>query len=110
MRIAGRLRVNLVPLVFTSRFRFTWVVNKSRWSGFDELQERNWKLIREILEAAAADKSAPPKSPRREVGDFFASAMDTNRLEKLGFKTIARDLKRIDGLKSTKAFFELLGD
>jgi len=84
--------------------------DKSRWSGFDELQERNWKLIREILEAAAADKSAPPKSPRREVGDFFASAMDTNRLEKLGFKPIARDLKRIDGLKSTKAFFELLGD
>jgi len=47
--------------------------DKSRWSGFEELQERNWKLIREILESSAADQSAPRHAPRREVGDFFAS-------------------------------------
>jgi len=84
--------------------------DKSRWSGFEELQERNWRLIRDILESAATEKAAPPKSPRREVGDFFASAMDTNRLEKLGFKPITRDLKRIDALKSNKAVFDLLAD
>src|SRR6266446_3358418 len=48
--------------------------DKSRWSGFEELQERNWRLIREILESAATDNSSPAKAPRREVGDFFASA------------------------------------
>src|SRR5438067_3454956 len=38
-----------------------WIKNnpvpadKSRWSGFEELQERNWQLIREILESAAVD-------------------------------------------------------
>src|SRR5947209_8218841 len=84
--------------------------DKSRWSGFEELQERNWQLIREILETTAADKSAAPNSPRRQVGDFFNSAMDTNRLEKLGFKPIAGDLRRIDRLKSTRGVFELLGD
>src|SRR5215212_10422842 len=56
--------------------------DKSRWSGFEELQERNWQLVRQILESSAADKSAPAHSPKREVGDFFVSAMDTNRLEK----------------------------
>lgn len=84
--------------------------DKSRWSGFEELQERNWRLIRDILEVSAADNAAPAKSPRRQVGDFFASAMDTNRLEQLAFSPITRDLKRIDGLKSTKAMFRLLGD
>src|SRR4051812_14465776 len=84
--------------------------DKSRWSGFEELQERNWKLIREILESSAADKSAARQAPGHEVGDFFASAMDTNRLEKLVFKPIEADLKRIERLKSAKALFELIAD
>src|SRR5688572_15617937 len=60
-----------------------WIKNnpvpadKSRWSGFEELQERNWQLVHGLLETSAADKSAPTKSPQRQVGDFFASAMDT---------------------------------
>jgi putative endopeptidase len=94
----------------------TWVKNnpvpadKSRWASFSELAERNWYLIHDILDSAAADKSSPPHSPRREVGDFFASAMDTNRIEKLGFKPIAGDLKRIDRIKSTQDLFALLAD
>src|SRR3954463_6651001 len=94
----------------------TWLKNnpvpadKSRWSGFEELQERNWKLIREILESSAADQSAPRHAPPREVGDFFASAMDTNRLEKLAFNPIKADLKRIERIKSTKALFQLIAD
>ena len=84
--------------------------DKSRWSGFEELQDRNWKLIREILESSAADESTPRHAPRHEVGDMFASAMNTNRLEKLGFKPIEADLKRIERLKSTKALFELIAD
>ena len=84
--------------------------DKSRWSGFEELQERNWKLIREILESSAADQSGSAKLPRREVGDFFASAMDTNRIEKLAFQPIADDLKRIEKLKSVAGVFELAAD
>ena len=84
--------------------------DKSRWSGFEELQERNWRLLREILEASAATPSAPAHSPRREVGDFFAAAMETNRLEKLAFKPIEPDLKRIERIKSTRALFELVAD
>jgi len=93
-----------------------WIKNnpvppdKSRWASFSELAERNWYLIHQILNDASADTSSPEHSPRREVGDFFASAMDTNRIEKLGFKPIAGDLKRIDRIKTTKDMFALLAD
>jgi len=83
--------------------------DKSRWSGFEQLRERNWHLLHDILETSA-DPKAPRDAVRRQVGDFYASAMDTNRLEQLRFQPIARDLKRIAGLKSTKALFALLAD
>jgi len=83
--------------------------DKSRWSGFEQLRERNWHLLHDILEAST-DPKAPREAVRRQVGDFFASAMDTNRLEQLRFQPLARDLKRIAGLKSTKALFALLAD
>lgn len=93
-----------------------WVKNnsvpadKSRWSGFDELQDRNWFLLREILEQSAND--APLLSDRndrrREVGDFFASAMDTNRLEQLRFRPLERDLKRIAAIRDHRQLFRLL--
>ena len=85
--------------------------DKSRWASFSELAERNWHLIHEILvNAANHDAALSAGSPTREVGDFFASAMDTNRIEKLGLKPIADDLKRIDGIKSAKDLFAVLAD
>lgn len=100
-------------------FRFangTWVKNnpvpadKSRWASFDELGERNWQLVRAILEETAADSAAPPKSPRRLVGDFYASAMDTNRLERLGFAPIRADLDRVESLQGPEDAARLLAD
>jgi putative endopeptidase len=85
--------------------------DKSRWASFSELAERNWYLIHDILETTArAGGTLPANSPAREVGDFFASAMDTNRIEKLGFKPIAGDLKKIDGIRSAKDLFATLAD
>ncbi|HXT40160.1 MAG TPA: M13 family metallopeptidase [Candidatus Angelobacter sp.] len=84
--------------------------DKSRWGAFNELQERNWQLIHSVLESCAGDTSAAPKSPAREVGDLFASALDTNLLEQLRFKPLARDLKRIARLRSTDSVFRLLAD
>ena len=103
----------------TDFYRFAaghWLANnpvpadKSRWSGFDELRERNWHLLRDILESAADDADGAPGTPRRQVGDLFVAAMDTNRLEKLRFKPIARDLRRVARLKNTEDLFALLAD
>jgi putative endopeptidase len=85
--------------------------DKSRWASFTELAERNWFLIHEILNAAALSQEAlPPHSPRREVGDLFTSVMDTNRIEQLGLKPLAGDLKQIDRVQSAKDLFALLAD
>ena len=92
----------------------TWLKNnpvpadKSRWSGFDELQERNWFLLRELLENARAAKGGPKYV--QQVGDLFASAMDTNRLEHLGFSPIQEDLRQIAAAKDLSALFGVLGE
>jgi len=90
-----------------------WVKNnpvppdKARWASFTQLSERNLYLIHSLLEEAAAG-DYPKGTPRREVGDFYASAMDTNRLEQLRFAPIEGDLTRIDEIKSTEDLFHLL--
>ena len=83
--------------------------DKSRWSGFEQLRERNWHLLHELLETSM-DPKASRDAVQRQVGDFYASAMDTNRLEQLRFQPLARDLKRINELKTTKALFTLLAE
>jgi putative endopeptidase len=82
--------------------------DKSRWSGFDELQDRNWKLIRELLDEAGAGKLNG--KPARQVGAFFRSAMDTNRIERLRFRPIEKDLARIRTVKDVDAYFRLLAE
>jgi putative endopeptidase len=83
--------------------------DKSRWASFSELQERNWVLIHEILDATAHG-AVQQNSPSQKVRDFYQSAMDTNRLEQLGLKPLSEPLKRIDGLKSTDDLFHLVAD
>src|SRR5579859_2555326 len=83
--------------------------DKARWAAFSELAERNTQLLHSILDDAAKSKDAP-HTPRREVGDFYTSAMDTNRIEKLRFKPIAGDLKRVDKIKSVNDLIALVAD
>ena len=84
--------------------------DKTRWSGFEELRERNWALIREILESAGRDSKAKRGTPVRQVGDFYRSAMDTNRLEKLGLAPIRKDLARIEAVKNVTNLLALAAE
>ena len=103
----------------TDFYRFatgTWVrenpvpSDKSRWGAFDELLERNFHAIRSILEEAEAAPATSVHSVERQVGDFFASAMDTARLEQLHFGRIAHDLAQIDSISSVEELFRVLAD
>jgi putative endopeptidase len=72
--------------------------DKSRWGGFDELAERNWSHVRAIVQAAAENPGAPG-SLTQKVGDFFASALDTERRNQLGLQPIQPLLDRIAAVK-----------
>jgi putative endopeptidase len=84
--------------------------DKSRWAGFDELQERNWHLIHDILDSTLANSVAKLPQYVTEVGSFYASAMDTNHLEQLAFKPLWDDFDRIAALKTSEDVMRLLAD
>jgi len=82
--------------------------DKSRWGGFDELLQRNFHVIRSILEEAAALPAGADDPIARQVGDFFASAMDTERLERLGLQPIAPELARIGAVTSVEELYRVV--
>jgi putative endopeptidase len=93
----------------------TWVKNnpvpadKSRWTSFILLQERNWYLIHQILDSTTTD-AGHFQAPTRQVSDFFLSAMDTNRLNQLGFKPIQPALAQINAVKSPTELLALVSE
>lgn len=76
--------------------------DRSRWSGFDELDRRNYELLRRILDEAAAAPAGPDEVLRR-VGDFYASALDTPRIEARGLGPIERRLAQLGAIREAAA-------
>jgi predicted metalloendopeptidase len=83
-----------------------WIANnplpadRSRWGRFGELQDRNEKVLLEILRAAAAKKGAeaPLGSIDQKLGDAFASCMDTAGINRRGIEPIKSELERIGAI------------
>lgn len=87
-------------------FRFvngTWLAkttippDRSTWGSFVELTEKSETAVRGIIEHAAAAQ-APAGSETQKVGDFYASFMDTVRIERLGLTPLQQPLAAIAGL------------
>src|SRR5262245_30399314 len=57
------------------------------WGLTDELIEINRARLREMLEKCAETR-ADRTAAERQVGDFYAAAMDTKQVEKLKFDAI----------------------
>lgn len=72
---------------------------ESKWGAFNELAEKNRELLKQIIEEAAADKSAPKGSIKQKVGDYYSVSMDTLKLEQQGMKPIEGELQKIAALK-----------
>jgi putative endopeptidase len=67
---------------------------QSSWGMSSELRERIYEVLRQILETSAAAE-AEPGTNKRKAGDFWRTAMDTERLERAGAEPLAADLERI---------------
>ena len=91
-----------------------WIKNnpvpadKSRWGSFSELAERNNYLIHGILDQARNDATAVANTPRKQIGDFFEAAMNTELLEKKKFDPIKDELAQVDGIKTNDDLFKVL--
>jgi putative endopeptidase len=74
--------------------------DKSRWGAFDELSQRNFSIVRSILDEARAHASDPEPTPIRQVGALYASAVDVGRRNDLGLAPLAEELARLDAVAS----------
>ncbi len=101
----------------TDFFKFVngnWVKNnpvppsESRWASFNEVRDANYAILKEVLESAAADTKAVSNSNRKKIGDFYASGMDSAKLEKQGFDPIKKDLATINSIKDINGVLDFV--
>jgi len=84
----GWLKDNPVPAAYSS------------WSVDDEMRERNNTMLKEILESAAKDVNAPKGTNLQKIGDFFATAMDSVKIESDGYTPIKAELDKVAAIAS----------
>ena len=69
------------------------------WSRGNEVSERNRAILHDILEKAAVD-NGKRSAVEQKIGDFYASCMDEQAIEKLGAQPLKPELDRIAGLSN----------
>ncbi|WP_441295143.1 M13 family metallopeptidase [Massilia cavernae] len=77
--------------------------DKSSWGSFAKLRDDTQPQLLALIEAAQKDKAQKAGTEARKIGDLYASFMDQERREQLGYKPLAGELQRIRGLKDKKA-------
>ncbi len=81
-----------------------WIKNneipssESRWGSFNELEEKNYQKLTEILEGFA--KNNPKEKRDKQLGDFYTSFTDLATRNKLGASPIQSDLNKINALNT----------
>ena len=67
----------------------------ARYGSFNEINNNNLKNIKGILKAAAVNKTAAANTDDQRLRDFYNTAMDSTKANKLGFTPIASPEKNI---------------
>jgi len=73
----------------------------SRWGRFDELGERNEKILKEILEDSAQHQDRSPLD--QKIGAFYSSCMSEAAIDKSGNEPVKTGLERIRAMQSKDA-------
>jgi endothelin-converting enzyme/putative endopeptidase len=70
--------------------------DRQRWGRFTELQERNFSVLRKILETPATG------GDRQKAADYYAACMDEQTIESRKLKPIHAQLAKIAALRAKK--------
>lgn len=79
------------------------------WGSAHEVHVRNERILRELLEDAAASAGAPG-SIQQIVGNYYASGMDTDSIEALGLSPIEAWLDQIKAIEDAGDIRELAAE
>ena len=82
--------------------------DRTRYGAFDALADKSEQNLRTIVEDSAARHTATG-TPDQRIGDFYASFMDTARLEALGATPLRAPLARIDALANPTDILRYFG-
>jgi len=82
--------------------------SRAAWGPSQILTSTNRGRLRTLLEAAAADRSAPAPSETRKIGDYYASCMDTAAIDRRGLSPLEPDFQRVAAIQSRRDLGEAL--
>jgi len=82
--------------------------DKARWGAFDQIEERNRRVMKTILEAAMMPSAAPAGTIKRKVGDFYASGIAINTPDETNLATALATMKDTRASKNLASAFALL--
>jgi putative endopeptidase len=94
----------------------TWRANNPipasmmKWSKRWAAGESSKDKLKEILETAAADKSAPKGSTEQIIGDYYGACMDESRVNARGMEPLKPWFARIDAAKNIEDLQRVIAD
>ena len=94
----------------------TWRANNPipasmmKWSKRWAAGESSKDKLKEILETAAADKSAPKGSTGQIIGDYYGACMDESRVNARGMEPLKPWFARIDAAKNIEDLQRVIAD
>jgi len=91
-----------------------WIKNteipsdQGSWGSFNELREKNNKVVLEVLQRAASSDKYSEGSDQRKAADFYAVGMDSNLAESQGLNPIMPIIEKIDAIGSKEDLLDYL--
>ena len=71
--------------------------DRGRYGRFEELQDRNYEILKSILEDAAKPDSS---ADWRKIGDYYSSCMDEAAIESKRLEPLEPELERVAAIKT----------
>ena len=82
----------------------------TRWSRRWQAGESAKDKLHDILESAAADKSAAKGTPEQIIGDYYGACMDESRVNARGLEPIKAWFAKIDAAKDISALQQVMAE